>query len=280
LNERGVSGIRLRVHLLFWAVIGLSVAAGYFVEILTLFVIVLIHEMGHVAVARELGWQVAEIQFLPFGGVAHMEEEAAAEPLDEIVVALAGPFMNVVMAFFSLVFWRIGLWSAEWTHFFVTSNFLIAGFNLLPIWPLDGGRILQALLGLSLPYRMAALCSLGASISLSAVLLGVGVFHLHVNAMAVGGYLLAINVQAFLRFPYQFIRFLMIKYSRAPEGHGLYPVRLAPRTTVWEAASHLRKGRYHLIYITGGEGGLLAEERLLHALLFEQKKHLPISTLL
>jgi stage IV sporulation protein FB len=280
LIERRLLGIRLRIHLLFWLVIGLSVAAGFFIETLTLFVIVVIHEMGHVAVARELGWQVTEIQLLPFGGVAHMEDALIAEPLDEIVVALAGPFMNVTLAFLSLLFWQLDLWSEAWTRFFVTSNFLIAGFNLLPIWPLDGGRILQAILAYRLPYRTAALLSIGASTSLSAVLLGLGFFHLHLNAIAVGSYLLVINVQAFLRFPYQFIRFLMEKYVQAPDGRLYRPVRLSPATTAWEASQKMRKGYYHVFYVMGGNGGMLSEERLLHALLFEQKRNVSIGELL
>lgn len=278
--DRLFGGIRVRIHLLFWAVIGLSVATGYFLEVITLFVIVFIHELGHVAVARELGWQVTQIQLLPFGGVAHMEDEAAADPLDEIVVALAGPFMNITMAFLSLVCWKAGIWSEAWTNYFVTSNFLVAGFNLLPIWPLDGGRILQAVLSCRLPYRTAALLSIGASILLAALLLGIGFLHFHLNAVAVGTYLLALNVQAFIRFPYQFIRFLMEKYVRALDEHPIRPVRLSPETTAWAAAQLMRKGSYHLFYITGEKGGILSEKRLLQALLFEQQQHAAIHRLL
>ncbi len=273
-------GIRIRIHLLFWAVLGISVATGYFVEVITLFVIVFIHELGHVAVARELGWHVTQIELLPFGGYVHIEDEAAAEPLDEIVVALAGPFMNVAMAFVSLVCWKLGIWSESWTEYFVTSNFLVAGFNLLPIWPLDGGRILQAVLSSQLPYRTAALGSIGLSIFLAALMLGIGIFHFHVNALAVGTYLLALNVQAFLRFPYQFIRFLMEKYVQALDEHPIRPVRLSPETTAWDAALLMRKGSYHLFYITGENGGILSEEQLLKALLFEQKQHAAIHRLL
>jgi stage IV sporulation protein FB len=266
--------------LLFWAVIGLSVATGYFLEVITLFVIVFIHELGHVAVARELGWRVTEIQLLPFGGVAHMEDAVAAEPLDEIVVALAGPFMNMTMAFFSLLCWKVGVWSEQWTNYFVTCNFLVAGFNLLPIWPLDGGRILQAVLCYFFSYRTAALVSIGASVLLAALMLGIAIMQLHLNAVAVGAYLLAMNTQAFLRFPYQFIRFLMEKYVRVPEEQPVRPVRLSADTSVWEAAYMLRKGCNHLFYITGEQGGILPEERVLHAILFEHKQHTAIRRLL
>jgi stage IV sporulation protein FB len=278
LTEWRLQGIRLRIHILFWAVIGISAATGYFLEILTLFVIVVIHELGHVAVARELGWQVSEIQLLPFGGVATIEEATAAEPIDEIVVALAGPFMNIVMIFLSLLFWWGEIWTEEWTHFFIASNFWIAGFNLLPIWPLDGGRIVQALLCYLLPYRAAALLSLGTSSFFSALMLGLGCYFVQLNVILLAVYLTVINAQAFIRFPYQFIRFLMEKYVRAPEVPQLRPVTLAPTTTAMEASQQMRRGCYHLFYVKGG--GLLTEERLLEALLFEHQHDTAVIRLL
>lgn len=271
-------GIRLRIHLLFWLVIGLSIVAGYFLEILTLFVIVLIHELGHVAVARELGWHVTEVQLLPFGGVAAMEEAVAADPLDEIVVALAGPFMNIAMIFLSLLLWWSSVWSADWTHFFVTSNLIIAGFNLLPIWPLDGGRIVQAVLSYAMPYRTAALISLGASSLLSALMLGLGGYFFQINLMILAGYLIVVNAQSYLRFPYQFLRFLMEKYISDPESKRLRSVTLSPATTAMAATEQIRRGYYHLFYVK--DGGLLSEEQLLHALLFEQKHNTAVIQLI
>ncbi|MFM1652362.1 M50 family metallopeptidase [Brevibacillus sp. B_LB10_24] len=273
-------GVVIRIHLLFWAVIGVSLAAGYFLETLTLFVIVIIHELGHIAAARELGWRVAQIQLLPFGGVATMEEDLAADPLEEIVIALAGPFMNVAMIFCSLLFWWLGIWSEAWTVFFINSNLMIAGFNLLPIWPLDGGRILQALLCYRLPYRKAGLLSIGASVLFAAALFGLGLLYWHLNLMAVAVYLTVVNAQAFVRFPYQFLRFLMGKHAINPELSHLRSVSLAPTVTAMEASHLLRRGYYHLFFIEGGNGALLWEEQLLNALLFEQKHHVPLSKLI
>ncbi|MET3290404.1 stage IV sporulation protein FB [Brevibacillus fluminis] len=273
-------GIKFRIHLLFWGVIALSLAAGYFIETITLFVIIFIHELGHIAVARELGWTVKEVQFLPFGGVAIMEDEAASAPLDEIVIALAGPFMNIVMIFFSLLFWRFGWWTEEWTQFFMVSNWLIAGFNLLPIWPLDGGRIVQAILCFWLPFRMAALGTLGMSVLLAGILLGSGLFFHHINSVVVALYLLFVNIEAFLRFPYHFIRFLMDKYARLEEEERMHPVAVHGATSVAGACQELRRGYQHMFIVKGKSGGILTEERLLYALLVERRHQHPISSLL
>lgn len=262
-------GFRIRIHLLFWAVIGLSVMTGHFLEMLTLFTIVLIHEIGHVAMARELGWTVTEVQLLPFGGVATMEDAYATDPLDEIVVALAGPFLNIVMMAVSYLFWYAGVWTEEWARFFLVSNLTIALFNLLPIWPLDGGRIVQAVLCWFLPYRRAAMVSLTGSILLAGLMVGVSGLEVKINLLVIGLYLLAVNIQAFLRFPYQFFRFLMEKYVRQPDEYAVQAVSVHPGETVLEVAHKLRRGCSHLFYVQGA--GLLAEEQLLYALLFEQK---------
>ncbi len=259
---------------------GLSLLSGYFLETITLFTIIIIHEIGHVAMARELGWRVTEVQMLPFGGVAVMEDAIASHPIDEIVVALAGPFMNTAMIFVSLLFWQTGLWTAEWTHFFMYSNALIAGFNLLPIWPLDGGRIVQALLALRTAYRTAALVSIGASSLLAAVMLGIGLFSLHLNTIMVALYLLVINTQSFLRFPFLFFRFLIEKYYRTSEHQAVHSITLEPGTTAIEASQSLRRGYYHMFIVTGKTGGIISEEQLLHALLVEHKYNQPLFRLL
>ncbi|USG64127.1 M50 family metallopeptidase [Brevibacillus ruminantium] len=271
MSEWRLYGVRIRIHLLFWAVIGLSLLMGMFTEMLTLFIIVCIHELGHVAVARELGWTVTEVQLLPFGGVATMEEAYATDPLDEIVVALAGPFLNVLMMAFSWFCWYTGFWTEEWAVFFLKSNLIIAGFNLLPIWPLDGGRIVQAVLCWYLPYRSAAVSSLATSTLLAALMLGVASLSLHLNIALVALYLLAINIETFLRFPYQFIRFLMEKYRRHHHGEKqeVRALTVSPTAKAIEVSHLLCRGCTHLVYVKGT--GVLPEEQLLHAVLFEKK---------
>lgn len=243
-----------------------------------MFVIVLIHELGHVAMARELGWTVKEVQILPFGGVATMEDSYATDPMDEIVVALAGPFLNVVMMGVSYLFWYVGIWTEEWAYFFLVSNATIALFNLLPIWPLDGGRIVLAVLCWFMSYRQAALISMTGSTLLAGIMVGMSGLDMKFNLVIIGAYLLALNIQAFLRFPYQFFRFLMEKYSRQQEEASVQAIRVHPEETVLAVSHKLRRGCSHLFYVQGA--GLLDEEQLLYALLFEQKHNAAVGKLL
>lgn len=120
------------------------------VSALLLFVSILLHEFGHAIVARHHGIQVEEIDLWLLGGVSKMRDEAN-DPDDELRYALAGPAVTAVVA---IVFGAISLALPESTSSVVRAlvdyqllvNVLILGFNLLPAFPLDGGRVLRAIL--------------------------------------------------------------------------------------------------------------------------------------
>src|SRR5262249_53034754 len=115
---------------------------------------VLLHELGHALTARRFGIGTADITLYPFGGVARLERMPRA-PGAELLIALAGPAVNVALAGALLAFQWVsggwGLWESWATaDFFVSSlitiNLGLALFNLIPAFPMDGGRVLRALL--------------------------------------------------------------------------------------------------------------------------------------
>ena len=165
------SGIDVKVHwtflllLAFFAFIGYG-ASGSPVGALTatgtivaLFVCVLLHEFGHSLVAQRLGIEIHSITLLPIGGVSNLES-LPEKPADEVKISVAGPLVSVVLA---LIFFGVGLlfgavprvptelftgFGSVGQFFFYLGylNIVLAVFNLLPAFPLDGGRILRGLL--------------------------------------------------------------------------------------------------------------------------------------
>lgn len=161
-----IAGVPVRFHftflllLLFLVVVGVGskeTGWSYVVYVLALFGSVLLHELGHSLVSRRFGIKTIEIVMFPIGGVARLERNP--KPREELWISIAGPAVNAVIAAVILgtMAWRgelpnpatlkdpaqISLWLK-----IAGGNMILAVFNLLPAFPMDGGRILRSILAL------------------------------------------------------------------------------------------------------------------------------------
>jgi stage IV sporulation protein FB len=252
-----------------------------FLEATTLFVIILIHEIGHIWTALSYGWRVEEVQLLPFGGVAKVNEHGSTTAAEEMIVALAGPLNNGLMVWVAYFFSSLGWWGNEWTHFFIQANLFIALFNLLPVLPLDGGKVLQCLLSLRFPYHQAIKLSIVISLltSLGLLIYGLGlplVNQIHLNAIIISVFLMYTNAQLWVTTPVQHMRFLLHRNLWCRQvslsGRKANPILASVDDTVYETLRRFRRGDYHLVYVLDNQGnveGVLTEQTLLEAYLEE-----------
>ncbi|WP_246067465.1 M50 family metallopeptidase [Paenibacillus koleovorans] len=282
-------GIRFRLHPLFTLMMVLSIATGFFVELLILFSIVLIHELGHVAAAKSFGWTVTKVELLPFGGVAETEELGRSTVKEDIAVALAGPLQNgwMVLVGFALHHW--GIWSTEWSVYFIEANIMIGLFNLLPVLPLDGGKVLQALLSRWMPYYRAIQASTWTSIAMSGLLLIMALWQITnggvaLNLLIIAGFLLVSNWYGLRGASYQFVRFLTNRGMRMTplidKGTLAQPIVIAPHRSLSDIVQLFMREKYHIVYILGAGGGVsavLPEQRLLEAYFNSPRPGSPVS---
>jgi Zn-dependent protease len=184
-----IAGIDVRVHwtlliLLAWifashvlAGHGLRVAFEGAAFIAAIFACVVLHELGHALTARRFGVRTRDITLYPIGGVARLER-APEQPVAELLIAVAGPAVNFVIA---AALWlvadrlpgpdKLPLVGGSILGKVMYANLSIGLFNLLPAFPMDGGRVLRALLAMRLPYVRATRIAANAGKAL-AVLLG------------------------------------------------------------------------------------------------------------
>jgi Zn-dependent protease/CBS domain-containing protein len=197
-----VSGIDIKVHASFGLILVLGAVqwgvphgpAGALFGIalmIGLFACVVLHELSHSLVAQAFGGKVREIVLLPIGGVSRMEK-APEKPVQELIVALVGPLSNVAIA--ALLFLAAGKAgagidleklakapptapSAETALVWLLgANVFLALFNLVPAFPLDGGRVFRALLAMTLGTRRATRIAAGVGQMIAIALGLMGVF--------------------------------------------------------------------------------------------------------
>ncbi len=161
------------IALLHWIQLGtVQAVVGGVVFILLLFGCVLLHEFGHALAAKRYGIRTRDITLLPIGGVARLER-MPDKPVQELWVALAGPAVNV--AIFAVLylflqakmaltdFWQVDnsmVRGSLWGRLMMVNLFL-AGFNMLPAFPMDGGRVVRALLAMRMDYVQATSIAAG-----------------------------------------------------------------------------------------------------------------------
>jgi Zn-dependent protease len=190
------AGIKISVHwtfliLLVWIVYANAKSEADTVAILwsigftlSIFGCVVLHEFGHALMAKHFHINTRDITLYPIGGVARLES-MPKKPKEELLVALAGPVVNVLISGVLTPFVNTDNWSSAMVKFtevtghnflfaFITVNIWLAVFNLIPAFPMDGGRVLRALLAFRLSRvqatRIAA--GLGQLIALLFMLIG------------------------------------------------------------------------------------------------------------
>ncbi|MBO6573966.1 MAG: site-2 protease family protein [Rhodothermales bacterium] len=195
-----VSGIGIFVHWTFWILLGglfawymylgATVVAAIMgiVLVLAVFGCVILHELGHAMAARRYGIPTLDITMYPIGGVARLQR-IPREPKQELVIALAGPAVNLgIAALLALLggagqgadpLWMVMSGDGGMLEMLMWINLALVGFNMIPAFPMDGGRVFRAGLATWTDYRRAThIASLvGIVMAIGMIIYGVVTFN-------------------------------------------------------------------------------------------------------
>ncbi|HHV93077.1 MAG TPA: peptidase M50 [Firmicutes bacterium] len=281
-----IGGLRIAFNPFFLVLLILLGITGYLTHGLILFSIVFLHELAHTLVASAYGMKFTALELFPFGGVASSEEFYDPDPFAEAVIALAGPLTNGVLCILALAAAPYRVVPAQWLDYFIKANCVIGLFNLLPAFPLDGGRVVRAYLALKLGYRRATERAAFIGKVLAVVLGAVGAVAVYYGLAGVSLPILAFFIYVSAgkeqrMAGYVFVRYLTRKKSELDEA-GVMPAEQLVAygdVPVKDIVRHFVPRRYHVILMIGPEGDVegIASEMEVVTSFFEQGIDTPLA---
>ncbi|TCP32243.1 stage IV sporulation protein FB [Scopulibacillus darangshiensis] len=250
-NTGRFSLLKIKIHPVFWFVVAAGLITGHFWEVASVFFIVFIHECGHAIAALLLGWRVREIQLLPFGGVAKVDDHGNRPMHEDLIVTLAGPVQHLWLPLLSYLFLLTDYWDQTNHQIFITYNFMILLFNSLPIWPLDGGKLMFLLLLKAFPFKRAYDITLILSCFILIILsIYVGVATpFTLNYFVVGSFICFSIIKEWKERRYVFMRFLLSRWRDPVPFHSTTPIVVTAKMPVATVLGLFKKGSLHPVII-------------------------------
>jgi Zn-dependent protease/CBS domain-containing protein len=289
LNIGTIAGTAVRIHITFLIFLGWIFAASYasggpseawtsLTFMVLLFGCVLAHEFGHIFTARAFGVSTPDVTLLPIGGVARLER-IPEQPRQEFLIAIAGPAVNVVIALGLVALagaqLNVGVLSSvesarnAMVDRLADVNLFLAVFNMIPAFPMDGGRVLRALLASRMGFTHATKIAAAIGQGVAIVLGFVGLFW---NPMLI---FIAIFVYLAAASEARMVALRAMSHG-VPVTQAMMTqfVKLTPQAHIDEAAQTLMRASQGEIPVVDGEDrpvGLLGRRDLIRAL----KEHGP-----
>jgi stage IV sporulation protein FB len=270
-------GVDIIINKFLIGMVVLASFTGFFEDLTILFFIIFIHELCHTLAARVYGLKVREIELMPFGGVARIESILELNPGIEIFIASAGPIANLIMAM--IIVFLNSYYGALLDNGsrFIEMNLMLAGVNLVPALPLDGGRMFRAILTGVVGYKKATTIATNLGKVIAVLFIGWGFFGIYqgtynptVFTMAL--FLLYAAVKERRMATYIFLKDITYKKDSLKK-EGSLPVRqmvVRNSVAVKDVINKFYPNRYHMVVVLNEDWeiiGSISEGKIVDALI-------------
>ncbi|MGM8364708.1 M50 family metallopeptidase [Virgibacillus sp. W0181] len=259
---------RIHLHPILYIFILISFVTGTFVELFIILFIVFFHELGHYTMARIFKWRIRNITLWVFGGVMNVEEHANKPLNEEFFVTIAGPMQHLIIFIFLIPLSYSQILPEQVIQLVYYYNSIILLFNLLPIWPLDGGKLLFFSLSSFHPFRKAYYFIIGFSmvITLTLIIYQLFIFSFTLSSFFIMIFLLMENRTEWKHRYYVFIRFLLHRYEGKGAIKGVVPLSVKNNASLMDVFSLFRRDKKHPIYVHFSEHNraVIDESECLH----------------
>ena len=275
----------LRIHPTTWVIMAIAIVTSRFYELLMLMTVVLIHELGHACAAAHYKWRIKSITILPFGGMLDTEEHGNRPLKEDLIVILFGPIQHLWLFLITYLAYTAGFVEYETYSTFLYVNSAICLFNLLPIWPLDGGKLLFLLLSIKNSFLRSHLLILRFSLLFTCLLFLFYVLfgQLSLNVILILCFIGFSIVMEYKQRQYVFMRFLLERhYGKSNEVQRLISLTVDENEKLPTILQLFQRGCKHPIIVmkNGKERGMLDENEVLHAYFSEKMTGVKVGDLL
>ncbi len=226
--------------------------AGFSAFLMTLFA----HECAHAIAARAVGLRVSQMEVLPFGCAAKIESFGFLSGGKEIAVAVAGPFINIIIAAAIWVY-TDGKPTGDFTLALLQSNILLATINLLPALPLDGGRIVSVILSLAMRRSFAIKITGFLGIITSLAMLGFGGYvaytgNFNLTPLIMGLFMLISAIKTLKNSAYSMLKSEAAKRDElARHPVDVHTVAAHEHHSLADVVSNFNARKYNIVHILG-----------------------------
>src|SRR5690625_902439 len=242
----------------------ISFLTGTFVQLFILLGIVLWHELGHFFTAKFFRWRIDRVVLWAFGGVMKTDEQGTRPLKEEIIVTLFGPLQHLFIYIVTVFLGYVELAPTTFISDLHKYNLIVLLFNLLPIYPLDGGKLVLYMLGFYLPYRKSYRMILTFSILAITLLVIFQLFYLPFTFTAVLLllFLLVEAIKARRNEFYTFMRFLLQRFYLQKYTLSIERIEASKETKLIDIFNRFYRNKYHHIYINSSN--YISEKDTLH----------------
>lgn len=245
---------KIQFHPLFIVFGGIAVLAGAFVELITIVTIVIIHEFGHFTAARFFKWRIRRMYMWIFGAIMETDEHGVRPIHEECIVILAGPIQHLWIYGATWILQQYGLLPPAVIQGIFFYNTVILIFNILPIWPLDGGKLLYLVLTSLVPYQKGYERTLIIS-TISCIAIGFTVLlftSFHIQLLFMLAFLLVEIWREWKRKQYVYMRFLFHRLHGQPYVKDDQLIYASPHTRIEQVFKQFRREKECFIYMKSG----------------------------
>lgn len=244
---------KFKLHPLFILYIVFLLIFGHYESLLVYLLVVILHELAHSFVAQKLGYKLDKMVLMPYGVCLNYKVNNFCDN-DEILIAMAGPMLNAILAICTIASWWIFPSIMPISYLFCLSNVVMFLYNLLPCYPLDGGRILSAILSKKYDKKWSIKLCLFFNICFSFILILtfiIGLFFkvINTNLLIISIFLIMGIIEPNKYSSYSFLSYKIIDEYCINKERPVKFTLINSNIKIYKLIAKLNKNKFNIFYV-------------------------------